>query len=137
LTKKYFLVLMQGFTHPNAQISQLHWWLQVSVYATKTNQNSISEGYMDFSFSMLSRDCNEWMNEMDESHFYPDSVGKFNLPIQNLKRTKSRGSAVKGKLFLFYIWIHTTYEFIFIQIHILRKLCNHSCPWLTILSTFG
>ena len=43
------------------------------------------------------------MNEMDESHFYPDSVGKFNVPIQNLKRTKSRGSAVKGKLLLFCI----------------------------------
>jgi len=43
------------------------------------------------------------MNEMDESHFYPDSVGKFNVLIQNLKCTKSRGSAVRGKLFLFYI----------------------------------
>jgi hypothetical protein len=43
------------------------------------------------------------MNEMEESHFYPDSVGKFNVPIQNLKRTKSRGSAVKGKMFLFFI----------------------------------
>jgi hypothetical protein len=40
------------------------------------------------------------LNEMDESHFYPDSFGKCNVPIQNLKRTKSRGSAVKGKLFL-------------------------------------
>ena len=37
------------------------------------------------------------MNEMDESHFHPDSVGKCNVPIQTLKRTKSRGSAVKGK----------------------------------------
>jgi hypothetical protein len=43
------------------------------------------------------------MNEMDESHFYPDSAGKFIVPIQNLKRTKSRHSAVKGKLFLFCI----------------------------------
>ena len=43
------------------------------------------------------------MNEMDESHFNPDSVGKFNVPIQTLKRTKSRGQAVKGKLFLFCI----------------------------------
>ena len=43
------------------------------------------------------------MNEMDESHFHPDSVGKFNVPIQTLKRTKSRGQAVKGKLFLFCI----------------------------------
>ena len=33
------------------------------------------------------------MNEMDDSHFYPDSDEKFNVPIQNLKRTKSRGSA--------------------------------------------
>ena len=37
------------------------------------------------------------MNEMDESHFHPDSVGKCYVPIQTLKRTKSRGSAVKGK----------------------------------------
>jgi hypothetical protein len=43
------------------------------------------------------------MNEMDESHFHPDSVGKCYVPIQNLKRTKSRGKAVKGKLFLFCI----------------------------------
>ena len=28
------------------------------------------------------------MNKMDEFHFYPDSVGKFNVPIQNLKCTK-------------------------------------------------
>ena len=40
------------------------------------------------------------MNELDESQFYPDSVGKFNVPIQNLKRTKSSGSAVKGNHFL-------------------------------------
>ena len=40
------------------------------------------------------------MNELDESKFYPDSVGKFNVPIQNLKRTKSSGSAVKGEYFL-------------------------------------
>ena len=32
--------------------------------------------------------------------FYPDFVGKFNVPIQNLKRTKSSGSAVKGDYFL-------------------------------------
>ena len=25
----------------------------------------------------------------------------------------------------------------YIWIHIFRNLCNHSCPWLTILSTFG
>ena len=43
------------------------------------------------------------MNEMDESHFHPDSVGKFNVPIQTLKRTKSKGQAVKGKLSL--LWI--------------------------------
>ena len=37
------------------------------------------------------------MNKIDESHFYPDSVGKFNVPIQNLKRIKllnSRASFV-------------------------------------------
>jgi len=38
------------------------------------------------------------MNDMDESHFYPDSVGKSNVPIQGLKRTKSRGMAVKGEV---------------------------------------
>jgi hypothetical protein len=43
------------------------------------------------------------MNEMDESHFHPDSVGKNYVPIQTLKRTKLRGQAVKGKLFLFCI----------------------------------
>jgi len=43
------------------------------------------------------------MNDMDDSHFYPDSVGKSNVPIHHLKRTKSRGSAVKGNLFLFCI----------------------------------
>jgi hypothetical protein len=43
------------------------------------------------------------MNEMDKSHFHPDSFGKFNVPIQTLKRTKSRGQAGKGELFLFCI----------------------------------
>ncbi len=38
------------------------------------------------------------MNDMDESHFYPDSVGKFKVPITGLKRTKSRGRAVKGEM---------------------------------------
>jgi hypothetical protein len=38
------------------------------------------------------------MNDMDESHFYPDSVGKSNVPIKGLKCTKSRGSAVKGQM---------------------------------------
>ncbi len=32
------------------------------------------------------------MNEIEDSHFHPDSVGKFHVPIQRLKRTKSRGS---------------------------------------------
>jgi hypothetical protein len=41
------------------------------------------------------------MNDMDESHFCPDSVGKSNVPIQRLKLTISRGSAVKGKRFCF------------------------------------
>jgi hypothetical protein len=38
------------------------------------------------------------MNEIEDSHFHPDSVGKSHVPIQRLKRTKSRGSAVKCKL---------------------------------------
>jgi hypothetical protein len=38
------------------------------------------------------------MNDMDKSHFYPDSVGTSNVPIQGLKSTKSRGSAVKGEM---------------------------------------
>ncbi len=38
------------------------------------------------------------MNDMDESHFFPDSVGKSNVPIQGLKCTKSRGSAAKGEM---------------------------------------
>jgi len=41
------------------------------------------------------------MNEIEYSHFYPDSVGKSHVRIQRLKCTKSRGSAVKGKLFMF------------------------------------
>jgi hypothetical protein len=43
------------------------------------------------------------MNDMDESHFHLNSVGKFNVPFQGLKHTKSRGSAVKGMLILFWI----------------------------------
>jgi hypothetical protein len=38
------------------------------------------------------------MNEIEDSHFHPDSVGKSHVPMQRLKRTKSRGSAVKGKI---------------------------------------
>ena len=41
------------------------------------------------------------MNEIEDSHFHPDSVGKSHVPIQRLKRTKSKGSAVKGKLSMF------------------------------------
>jgi hypothetical protein len=41
------------------------------------------------------------MNDIEESHFHPDSVGKSHVPIQRLKRTKSRGSAVKGKLTMY------------------------------------
>jgi len=41
------------------------------------------------------------MNEIEYSHFYPDSVGKSHVRIQRLKCTKSRGSAVKGKLSMF------------------------------------
>ena len=47
------------------------------------------------------------MNDFEESHFHPDSVGKSHVPIQSLKRTKSRGSAVKGKLSMY-----SFYEFI-------------------------
>jgi hypothetical protein len=43
------------------------------------------------------------MNDIDESHFHPDSVGKSNVPNQRLKRIKSRGSAVKGKLFMYLV----------------------------------
>ncbi len=51
------------------------------------------------------------MNDIDESHFYPDSVGKSNVPIQGLKCTKSRGSAVKGEMMFlvmnsYFLWIH-------------------------------
>jgi hypothetical protein len=52
------------------------------------------------------------MNDMVESHFDPDSVGKYNVPFQGLKRTKSIGCAVKGTRFLFLICIHITYELI-------------------------
>jgi len=41
------------------------------------------------------------MNDIEDSHFHPDSVGKSHVPIQCLKRTKSKGSAVKGKLSMF------------------------------------
>ena len=37
------------------------------------------------------------MNEIDQSQFCPDSVGKPNVPVQYLKCVKSRGSTVKGK----------------------------------------
>ncbi len=40
------------------------------------------------------------MNDIDQSQFHPDSVGKSNVPIQRLKCTKSRGSVMKGELFL-------------------------------------
>ncbi len=36
-------------------------------------------------------------NEIDQSQFFPDSVGKSNVCVQYLKRVKSQGSAVKGK----------------------------------------
>jgi hypothetical protein len=41
------------------------------------------------------------MNDMVESHFDPDSVGKSHVPFQGLKCTKSRGCAVKGMRILF------------------------------------
>ena len=40
------------------------------------------------------------MNDIEDSHFKSDSVGKSNVPIQRLKRTKSIGSAVRGELLL-------------------------------------
>jgi hypothetical protein len=43
------------------------------------------------------------MNDMVESHFDPDSVGKSNVPFQGLTCTKSRGCAVKGTQILFLI----------------------------------
>ena len=43
------------------------------------------------------------MNDMVESHFDPDSVGKSHVPFQGLKRTKSRGCSVKGTWILFLI----------------------------------
>jgi hypothetical protein len=43
------------------------------------------------------------MNDMVESHFDPDSVGKSHVPIQGLKCTKSRGCSVKGTWILFLI----------------------------------
>ena len=49
------------------------------------------------------------MNNIDESHFHLDSVEKSNVLIQCFKRTKSRGSAVKGKLSMY-----SCYEFIFL-----------------------
>jgi hypothetical protein len=54
------------------------------------------------------------MNDIDQSHFYPHSMGKSNVPIQGLKRTKSKGSAVKGEFFVL-LRIHRTYEFIYFE----------------------
>ncbi len=64
------------------------------------------------------------MNDMVESHFDPDSVGKSHVLFQGLKHTKSRGSAVKGTRIFFLIWNHIIYELISIWIHILRFLFN-------------
>jgi hypothetical protein len=36
-------------------------------------------------------------NEIDQSQFFSDSVGKSNVPVEYLKRVKFQGSAVKGK----------------------------------------
>jgi hypothetical protein len=52
------------------------------------------------------------MNDLDDSHFHSDSVGKSNVPIQRLKLTKSIGSAVRGELLL--LWNHFNYQFVFI-----------------------
>ena len=54
------------------------------------------------------------MNYIDQSLFYPASVGKSNVPIQGLKRTKSKGSAVKSEFFVL-LQIHRTYEFIYFK----------------------
>ena len=43
------------------------------------------------------------MNDVVESHFDPDSVGKSHVLFQGLKCTKSRGCAVKGIRILFLI----------------------------------
>ncbi len=43
------------------------------------------------------------MNDMVDSHFDPDSVRKSHVPFQGLKRTKSRGCAVKGMRIFFLI----------------------------------
>ncbi len=43
------------------------------------------------------------MNDIAESHFDPDSVGKSHAPFQGLKHTKSKGCSVKGMWILFSI----------------------------------
>ncbi len=48
------------------------------------------------------------MNDMVDSHFDPDSVGKSHVPFQGLKRTKSRGCAVKG-MRIFFLNINAYY----------------------------
>ncbi len=40
------------------------------------------------------------MKVTDDSQFHPGNVGKSNVSIQNLKRTKSKGSAMRGRLCL-------------------------------------
>jgi hypothetical protein len=37
------------------------------------------------------------MQNVKDSDFGPDFVGKLHVPIQNAKRTKSKGTVVKGK----------------------------------------
>jgi hypothetical protein len=41
------------------------------------------------------------MNDMVDSHFDPESIGKSHVPFQGLKRTKLRGCAVKGTWIFF------------------------------------
>ncbi len=43
------------------------------------------------------------INDMVDSHVDPDSLGKSHVPFQGLKRTKSKGCAVKGKQILFLV----------------------------------
>jgi hypothetical protein len=56
-------------------------------------------------------------------------VGKSNVPIQGLKRTKSKGSAVKGENF-FLLWIHRTYEFIYFENYEIIPVTWHTETYL-------
>ncbi len=69
------------------------------------------------------------MNDMDESHFYLDSVGKSNVLIQGLKCTKSRGRAVKGEMMFLVMnsYVPTnSYSYEFISC---KKICYPFCTF--------